>query len=174
MVWTDLHTLSASPDHTRRHHELFLLYLAAHPHEASEEHDDGTLPLHLLLKNDAPLKLVMNLVEAYPEAVFEYETTKGYYPLHVACRSGCSVPVVDYLIQRNPKALHMRSQRSFICCLEVIVLLCMGDTLKGWTCEDMVKALPEDHPNRAALLQLLDSSEMGPLSLEKAVGSGCV
>ena len=154
MVWTDLHTLSASPDHSRRHQELFLLYLARHPHEASEEHDDGTLPLHLLLQNDPPLKLVTKLVEAYPEAVFCDETIKGYYPLHVACRSGCSVPVVDYLIQRNPKVLHKRSQRFFICCFEEIFLLCMGHTLQGWTCEDMVKALPRRSPESRSITQV--------------------
>jgi hypothetical protein len=167
MVWTDLHELCASPDHTKRHQELLLAYLRLHPEEASEEYDDGTLPLHHLLQNDPPLKLVTKLVEAYPESVFVDETIKGYYPLHVACRHGCSVPVVDYLINRNPQALYKKSRRFFICCIEEIILLCLGRGLEGWSCEDMVKALPEGNPNRQPLLELLHSHYMHHPLLEK-------
>eukprot|EP00978_Attheya_sp_CCMP212_P000001 scaffold9_cov58-Attheya_sp.AAC.1 len=104
MAWTELHDLCASPDSTPQHFVRLRLHIAWHPHEASEEYDDGSLPLHYLLRNNPPLEIVQDLVEAYPEAVFMAETMKGYYPLHVACRYGCCtentyccVVVVDWM-----------------------------------------------------------------------------
>lgn len=151
MVWTELHALCAEQYHTKEHLDDILKRLELHPEEARQEHEDGTLPLHHLLKNDPPIHVVSKLVDIYPEALFE-ENDKGYMPLHMACRYGCNVEVVTYLIHRNPQAVERRAKGSFD-----ITHLAQHFRygLDVVTCEDMVKALPEDHVNRAALLELI-------------------
>jgi ankyrin repeat protein len=151
MVWTLLHALCAEQYHTTKHLEDILQRLQDHPEEARQENEDSTLPLHHLLKNDPPVHVVSKLVEAYPEAVFE-ENDMGYMPLHVACRYGCNVEAVTYLICRNPQAVERRARGSFDI-MNLAQHFRYG--LDVVTCEDMIKALPEDHPNRAALLDLI-------------------
>lgn len=156
MVWTDLHELCAEPYHTKRHYQEIIDRLDTNlgREESCQELQDGTLPLHLLLKNDPPLYIVKKLVEAYPEAVYEYESEWNYLPLHVACRYGCNTEVVEYLIQQNPEALEKWARGEFVCNPTRITLcLCYGRDLAN--CEDLLKMLPEDHPNLAANLQVI-------------------
>jgi hypothetical protein len=156
MVYTDLHHLCAQTDRTDAHWRKLLRYLQSHRREASEELDDGKLPLHFVLANRAvPLPVVVALVEAYPEAVYCRESAKGYLPLHSAIRSGCDVDVVAYLIKLYPGALRCRTRRNFICCIEEYILLFRGKALTGMSCLDLAKLLPKDHPNRTGLIQLL-------------------
>ena len=102
-----------------------IIYLLLHKDEAGQETDDGTLPLHLILRRSLPLRVVSALLDAYPEAMYCDETMLGYLPLHVACRSGCDVDVVQLLIESNPGALKHRTTRNFICCIHAYVLLCL-------------------------------------------------
>lgn len=156
MVWTELHDICAEPYHTKRHYQEILNRLATPEgkEEARQDLQDGTLPLHLILKNNPPLYIVEKLVEAYPEAVFEYDLEWKYLPLHVACRFGCSTDVVEYLISQNPEALEKWARGEFVCNPTRITLcLCYGRDLAN--CEDLVSMLPEDHPNRAANLELI-------------------
>ena len=156
MVWTELHEICAEPYHTKRHYQEILnrLETTEGKEEAREDLQDGTLPLHVLLKNDPPLHVVENLVEAYPEAVYEYDSEWNYLPLHVACRYGCNSQVVEYLIHQNPQALNKWARGDFVCSPTRITLsLCYGRDLAN--CEDLVKMLPESHPNRDANLALI-------------------
>jgi ankyrin repeat protein len=156
----DLHTLCArNHDRTRKHQESLLHYIRQHPREASVETDDGSLPLHLLLKGNPTLEVVSCLIAAYPEAVNMAETVQGSYPLHIACRHGCSPDVVEYVIQRNPRLVHRRSSRFFICCIQEWILLCRGHSLSGWTPKELAQRLPEDHLHRKALIVLLEQYE---------------
>lgn len=155
MVWTELHQLCASSSHTAQHEATLLNYLEYHEEEASMEHDDGSLPLHHFLVHNPPLRLVKPLVEAYPDATSTYESIQGYYPLHVAIRSGCSPDVIEYLIQGNPAILDLRTQRFFLCCLQEFFLLWRGIGLAGFTCKELAEKLPMDNPNRKAIMKLL-------------------
>jgi ankyrin repeat protein len=157
MVANSLHDLCLMNSHSEKHNNHILKHIALHPEEASEECDEGSLPLHYLLRNQPPLHVVEALVDAYPEAVFCSETINHYLPLHVACRHGCDPDVVDFLIQLNPDALNRKTQNAFFCSLEQLLLLCLlHSLLKGSTCTELVEKLPKDHPNREALLELLD------------------
>lgn len=156
MVWTELHELCAEPYHTKRHYQEILDRLDTEEgkEEASQDLQDGTLPLHHLLKNDPPINVVRKLVEAYPEAVYEDESEWNYLPLHIACRYGCNTEVVEYLIHQNPQALKKWARGDFVCSpTRIILCLCYGRDVAN--CEDLVKMLPEGHPNRAADLAVL-------------------
>jgi len=164
---TELHNLCcAEPLHTNEHFDAILRRTREHPEEAKiEDNESGSLALHLLLRSDPPLHVVMALVEAYPEALFE-ENKHGYLPLHVACRYGNSKEVVEYLIQQNPQA-KTRSTQSGSAPLELFswnnlwnnpyemahYLMSGG---KGLSCHDLIKKLPDDHPHRSLLLDLFD------------------
>lgn len=157
MVGTELHALCSEPFHTKEHYDAILQRLQDHPQEARREDDNGSLSLHLVLRGDPPLEIVVSLVEAYPEAVFE-ENEKGYLPLHVACRYGVNVDVVRYLIRQNPEAVQRATQGFFTWSLPQMTHYLMSGG-KGATCQDLIKALPEDHPNQIGLLELIESYE---------------
>lgn len=157
MVWTDLHTLCASTDRTEKHRQILLKYLLQYPEEARAEAEDGSYPLHCLLKNDTSMEVVAAVVQAYPEACCMAETIQGYYPLHIACRHGCSPDVVEYIIKCGPCISKRRSRRFFLCCIEEWILLCRGRSLAGWTPVELARRLPVDHPQRQGILELLES-----------------
>ena len=59
--------------------------------------DDGWLPLHRALNDDAPLGSLKLLVNGNPDAL-NVADQKGAYPLHIACKFS-SVKVVKYLVE---------------------------------------------------------------------------
>ena len=153
------HPLLCRAPSQHEHYDRILERIQEHPEEARQEANadttSSTLPLPLLLKSDPPLEVVTKLVEAYPEAVYE-ENGQGYLPLHVALRYGTNVEVVKFLIDQNPQAVHRSAQGYFSWNLpELAHYLWSGG--QGMSCTDMVKALPEDHPHRAALLELIEN-----------------
>lgn len=158
MVATYLHDLCSQNSRSEHHKDHVLDYLSLHREEAREECDDGRLPLHFLLQNRPSLELVSVLIEAYPESVYCYETVNFNFPLHIACRSGCDVDVVEYLILRNPSALKYKTHNAYFCCIEKLIfpLMLRSSLLSSYSCMDLVKKLPEDDPNRAPLLEVLN------------------
>ena len=59
--------------------------------------DDGWLPLHRALKDDAPLGSIKLLMRANPAAL-QVADQNGAYPLHIACEFS-SAKVVKYLVE---------------------------------------------------------------------------
>mmetsp|Transcript_20049 Transcript_20049/g.29490 ORF Transcript_20049/g.29490 Transcript_20049/m.29490 type:complete len:154 (+) Transcript_20049:171-632(+) len=148
MGWTELHKICYEERPSVEHFGFLLNYLAVEEHqdEAKEQDKDGRTPMHLLLRHHPPLNVMTALLDAYPDVVYVQEYLKGYYPVHTACRAGNDVRVVRLLLERNPEALNLRSKRAFCC-------------LHGFTAMDMVKKLPEDHPDRDPLVILLQEYE---------------
>ena len=66
--------------------------------------DDGWLPLHRALKDDAPLGSIKLLVRANPAAL-QVADQNGVYPVHIACEFS-SVKVVQYLVELAGDALN--------------------------------------------------------------------
>jgi ankyrin repeat protein len=163
---TELHALCcAEPLHTDSHFEAILRRIDEHPEEARvEDYETASLPLHLVLKSDPPLVVVKALAEAYPEALRE-ENDHGLLPLHVACRYGAAPNVAQYLIDQYPEAVARptRTQTGLQVCqnllrdpYESLHYLVTGG--KGLSCHNLISKLPDDHPHRAGLLELLGSS----------------
>ena len=66
--------------------------------------DDGWLPLHRALKNNAPLGSIKLLTRANP-ANLNVADRKGAYPLHIACEFSL-VNVVKYLVELDEDTLN--------------------------------------------------------------------
>lgn len=157
MAWTELHEICAEPYRTQSHYREIVnrLETPQGKQEACQDLQDGTLPLHLLLKNDPPLHVVKKLVEAYPEAVFEYDSEWNYLPLHVACRYGCNTEVIEYLIHQNPDALEAWARGDTFLCSPIRITLCLCYGRDVADCQDLLKMLPDSHPHKAADLALI-------------------
>ena len=92
--------------------------------------DDGRLPLHRALKDDALLGSIKLLVRVYPAAV-QVSDRKGAYPLHIACEFS-SVKVVKYLVEfardalnnvgaKNNSPLHYACRGGNLCVIKYLV-----------------------------------------------------
>lgn len=65
-------------------------------------------PLHLLCKKKrVPIDIVSTMIDWYPEAVRTADSYFQILPIHVACRSGLSVRVIDRLLEEYPESLSM-------------------------------------------------------------------
>lgn len=60
--------------------------------------------LHLILKYNPPIHIVMQIVKNNPMSVFEIDC-KNYSPIHTALSCGTSSVVLDYLISCNKEAV---------------------------------------------------------------------
>lgn len=63
------------------------------------------LPIHAVCFSNAPLHVVRDLVEAYPESL-NIPADGEKLPLHIACETGASHEVVNYLVKMNPASLY--------------------------------------------------------------------
>lgn len=59
--------------------------------------------LHYACQFCPPLDIIRGLHKAYPRSVFEKDCKQGY-PLHVACKYGCSFDVINFLLEKNMDA----------------------------------------------------------------------
>jgi ankyrin repeat protein len=65
------------------------------------------LPLHASCLMAAPLFLVADLLQAYPDAIRK-KTTQGQLPLHIACEALVDDRIVELLVEQYPEALHIK------------------------------------------------------------------
>ena len=75
-----------------------------HLHESSQTDEFGNLPLHAAIGFKAPDRLILDILEKYPEATHVHGSEE-WLPLHVAAMYGCSSAVMKALILANPDAL---------------------------------------------------------------------
>uniref|UniRef100_A0A6S8X503 Uncharacterized protein n=1 Tax=Chaetoceros debilis TaxID=122233 RepID=A0A6S8X503_9STRA len=68
------------------------------------------LPLHAACLVGAPLLLISDLVDAYPDAARK-KTTQGKLPLHIACEAHADERVVELLLETWPESLHIKDSR---------------------------------------------------------------
>jgi len=67
--------------------------------------DSNVLPLHeVVVAEEAPYSLVLQLFEAYPDAVYCKESSYDRLPLHCACRRNADVSVIQLLLDANREA----------------------------------------------------------------------
>jgi len=67
------------------------------------KHSSKLLPLHNAVLTRPPADVVQALIEAYPKAVFLKETGFSRLPIHLCCRSGGSLEVLQVLTKYNPE-----------------------------------------------------------------------
>jgi ankyrin repeat protein len=67
------------------------------------------LPLHLAVVVDAPAKVIVSLVELYPQGV-RCTDDQHMLPLHLAMRHGSSDEVVEYLLRQFPEAVNAKGR----------------------------------------------------------------
>jgi hypothetical protein len=67
------------------------------------------LPLHLAIVVDAPAKVVVSLVELYPQGV-RCTDDQHMLPLHLAMRHGSPDDIVEYLLRQFPEAVHAKGK----------------------------------------------------------------
>mmetsp|Transcript_25816 Transcript_25816/g.31829 ORF Transcript_25816/g.31829 Transcript_25816/m.31829 type:complete len:904 (-) Transcript_25816:195-2906(-) len=65
------------------------------------------LPLHIACLMRAPLLLVADLIQAYPDAARK-KTFQGKLALHIACEAHVDYRIVELLIEQYPNAMHMK------------------------------------------------------------------
>lgn len=70
----------------------------------TKDDNDGTYPLFLAMQYEQPETVVLQLLQAFPEAS-KNKDSNGYYPLHLACRHDQSETVVFLLLKEFPEAL---------------------------------------------------------------------
>lgn len=59
--------------------------------------------LHYLCQFRPPLSVVKSIYKSHSKAIFQKDC-KGRYPLHIACKHGCTPDVVNYLLEKYPQA----------------------------------------------------------------------
>ena len=59
--------------------------------------------LHYAFQFQPPLDVVKLICKAHPKAISEIDC-KGRYPIHIACKYGCSSDIIEFLIKKNPVA----------------------------------------------------------------------
>lgn len=62
------------------------------------------LPLHEALVGGAPLKVIRELIHAYPNALSKQESSYKRLPLHIACRKHADTEIIEYLLERHHAA----------------------------------------------------------------------
>mmetsp|Transcript_26037 Transcript_26037/g.44394 ORF Transcript_26037/g.44394 Transcript_26037/m.44394 type:complete len:247 (-) Transcript_26037:1911-2651(-) len=62
-------------------------------------HEARVLPIHIACSLHAPLGVVREIVEAYPDCLRVKESSFKRLPIHVACQFAASPDVIDYLAQ---------------------------------------------------------------------------
>jgi hypothetical protein len=67
------------------------------------------LPLHLAIVVDAPAKVVVSLVELYPQGV-RCTDDQHMLPLHLAMRHGSPDDIVEYLLRQFPEAVNAKGK----------------------------------------------------------------
>lgn len=67
------------------------------------------LPLHLAIVVDAPSKVVVSLVELYPQGV-RCTDDQHMLPLHLAMRHGSPDEIVEYLLRQFPEAVNAKGK----------------------------------------------------------------
>ena len=92
--------------------------------------DDGWLPLHRALKDDAPLGSIKLLVRGNPDAL-QVADRNGIYPVHIACKFS-SAKVVKYLVElvgdtlnnvdaKNNSPLHYACRGGNLCVIKYLL-----------------------------------------------------
>jgi hypothetical protein len=83
----------------------------------------GDLPLHCLVMRGpvATIKEVKLLLKYYPGGLTS-STERGYTPIHIACRRGCTARVIQLLLDQGPKAIQMVDDKG----LTVLHSACYG------------------------------------------------
>ena len=121
--------------------------------------ENGWLPLHHALKDNAPLGSIKLLVKGNPSAV---QTTDKHmaFPLHLACEFS-SVKVVQYLVEKYDSAVDRidKSKDS------ILHYACHGGNL------GVVKYLLESHAHLVASATVNDKGEL-PIHLLCESGKG--
>jgi len=82
-----------------------------YPLDAAYRDSDGWTALHHACNRRPPASVIQALTQAYPDAVFWPDKTKGMTPLHYACRFKASKEVVQILIdaaQRSDNVSHAK------------------------------------------------------------------
>ena len=70
----------------------------AHPETAQfQEGDSFETPLHAAVQMRPPVRVISELIEAYPEAL-TVPSRNGDFPLHIACRYNASIEVLKELV----------------------------------------------------------------------------
>ena len=64
--------------------------------ESQQINDAGWLPIHLACYKNAPLDVIEDLYNSYPDGV-EKESFAGWLPIHIAIMERSSKEVVDFL-----------------------------------------------------------------------------
>lgn len=67
------------------------------------------LPLHLAIVVDAPAKVVVSLVELYPQGV-RCTDDQHMLPLHLAMRHGSPDDILEYLLRQFPEAVNAKGK----------------------------------------------------------------
>lgn len=62
------------------------------------------LPIHEAIVGGAPYNVIIELINIYPNALKERETSYQRLPLHCACRKNAQYDIVQYIIQQYPDA----------------------------------------------------------------------
>jgi len=79
---------------------------------AQSKDGDGLLALPLAICFRAPTKVLLALLQAYPEAVFEKDELLGSLPLHIASENAASYEVIMALLEMNLQAVAERDNEN--------------------------------------------------------------
>jgi ankyrin repeat protein len=89
-------------------------YIERFPDALSEADEDGNLPLHVYLVNEAStIDLALMMIEEYPSAL-EYRNKIGQLPLHIECSLLARSSVISKCIELYPEAITLADEDKYL------------------------------------------------------------
>ena len=87
--------------------------LNSHPNEAKQKNNDGDLPLHWAVANNAPVEVVSKLLDAYHDGA-QLKNNDGRLPLHDAAYENASVDVIRKLLDTYPDGAQVKDNDGYL------------------------------------------------------------
>jgi ankyrin repeat protein len=93
---------------------IILQCIELFPQSLAQPDEDGYLPLHNLLENQASsIDDALMLVEKYPAAL-HHQNVSGNLPLHVECKSQCRPVIISKCIELYPESLSVADHLGYL------------------------------------------------------------
>jgi len=115
--------------------ELLELLVQEYPEALKTFDKMGAVPLHLSIQRKLPADAVLFLIEQAEGAVRTREAATMMYPLHLACKAGSEMEIMETLLDIYPRAIDAVDKKGNT----IFHVACMARTLTPEFCEKLLE-----------------------------------
>lgn len=140
--------LHAACSKTTVSEELLEMLVTAYPDALRTFDKMGAVPLHIAIQRKASSEAILYLIQVEQGAVRTREASTRMYPLHLACRYGADMTILEKLIEIYPVAIDAVDGKGntifHLACNDRLLTVELAEWLLDKTSEDTIRMVNEE------------------------------